>query len=56
MRSSSNIHSRWALRDAIGDENFDSGNYRRAAKLLDDLTQRNDFADFLTSEAYPDID
>jgi malate synthase len=44
------------IRSAIGDENFDSGNYRRAAKLLDDLTQRNDFADFLTSEAYPDID
>jgi malate synthase len=44
------------IRSAIGDENFDSGNYRKAAKLLDELTQRNDFADFLTSEAYPDID
>ena len=41
---------------SVGDEQFDSGNYRKAAKLLDELTQQRDFADFLTSEAYPDID
>jgi malate synthase len=44
------------IRSAVGDESFDSGHYRKAAKLLDDMTQNNDFTDFLTSEAYPDID
>jgi len=40
----------------VGDDRFDTGHYRQAAKLLDELTQQQNFADFLTSEAYPDID
>jgi malate synthase len=44
------------IQDAVGDEQFDNGNYRKAAKLLDELTQQSNIADFLTSEAYPDID
>ena len=44
------------IQESVGGEQFDSGNYRKAAKLLDELTQQRDFADFLTSEAYPDID
>jgi malate synthase len=44
------------IQDTVGDELFDAGHYRKAAKLLDELTQQRNFADFLTSEAYPDID
>lgn len=44
------------IQDALGDESFSAGHYRKAAKLLDELTQQSKFADFLTSEAYPDID
>ena len=44
------------IQAAVGGEQFDSGNYRKAAKLLDELTQQREIADFLTSEAYPDID
>ena len=43
------------IRDSVGIEGFDTGHYRHAARLLDELTQRNRFAEFLTSEAYPDI-
>ncbi len=43
------------IKDGVGDEQFDAGNFRAAAQLLDELTQRSEFADFLTSEAYPDL-
>ncbi len=44
------------IQDAVGAAQFGDGHYRQAAKLLDELTQQRNFADFLTSEAYPDID
>ena len=44
------------ISENVGSEVFDSGQYRLAARLLDELTQRSAFADFLTNEAYPDID
>jgi len=44
------------IRESTGTGQFDSGHYRHAARLLDELTQRSRFASFLTSEAYPDID
>jgi malate synthase len=44
------------IQEAVGNEQFDNGNFREAAKLLDELTQQSNIADFLTSEAYPDID
>ena len=44
------------IQEAVGAEQFGDGHYRQAAKLLDELTQQRNFADFLTSEAYPDID
>ena len=44
------------IQKQVGGEHFDTGHYRQAAKLLDELTQQQNIADFLTSEAYPDID
>jgi len=44
------------IQDVVGKEQFDGGNFRHAARLLSELTQRAAFADFLTSEAYPDLD
>ena len=44
------------LRDEMGDEAFSSGKYRDAARILDVLTQRDTFTDFLTLEAYAEID
>ena len=43
------------IRAEVGGMRFDSGNYRRAARLLDFITQQEEFAQFLTTEAYPDI-
>jgi malate synthase len=44
------------IQDLVGKEQFNGGYYRRAARLLSELTQRSQFADFLTGEAYPDLD
>ena len=43
------------VREDIGDQAFDAGNFRRAARLLGYITEQEEFAQFLTSEAYPDI-
>lgn len=44
------------IRATVGDEPFETGHYRRAAQLLDNITQRKDFAPFLTLEAYPHLE
>jgi len=44
------------IRDAVGNEGFEAGKFRAAARLLDELTQRAEFADFLTSVAYQSMD
>jgi malate synthase len=42
--------------ERIGKDAFERGRYRKAARLLDQLTQDDNFAEFLTSVAYQDID
>ncbi len=44
------------IREAIGESAFDNGHYRRAAALLDDITRDHNFAPFLTTIAYDEID
>ncbi len=44
------------IRTEVGDSAFENGHYRRAAQLLDDITQNDSFAPFLTTVAYDDID
>jgi malate synthase len=44
------------IRDGVGRELFDAGQYGRAADLLDRLTKDVEFRDFLTLAAYEDID
>ena len=44
------------IRDQVGEGAFDAGQYRRAAKLLDQLVEADDFAEFLTLIAYQEID
>jgi malate synthase len=44
------------IRASVGQANFDSGHYRRAAELMDQITQQERFAPFLTLEAYADLD
>ena len=43
------------IRAATGDEQFESGSYRRAAQLMDDITKQDEFAPFLTSIAYQEV-
>jgi malate synthase len=40
----------------VGEEQFRAGNFERAAKLMDQITAQDDFAPFLTSVAYQEID
>lgn len=44
------------IRDDVGDAAFDAGHYRPAARLLDALTRQDQFEEFLTLEAYDEID
>ncbi|MGH8167179.1 MAG: malate synthase A, partial [Woeseiaceae bacterium] len=44
------------IRASVGEANFDNGHYRRAAELMDRITQQERFAPFLTLEAYADLD
>jgi malate synthase len=44
------------IQELVGKSAFDNGHYRRAAHLLDKITQQDSFAPFLTSVAYADID
>jgi len=44
------------IRDQVGADVFDQGHFRQAAQLMDDITGKNQFVQFLTSEAYQYID
>ena len=44
------------IQEQVGADAFDQGHFRQAAQLMDDITSRNDFVQFLTSEAYQHID
>jgi len=44
------------VRAEVGDGNFESGRYRAAAQLLDDVTKNADFVPFITVPAYQLID
>jgi malate synthase len=45
-----------AIRDAVGDQRFEAGSYRRAAQLMDEITRQDEFAGFLTLVAYDELD
>jgi malate synthase len=44
------------IRADVGDAEFDAGNYRQAAALLDKITLNDEFVEFLTLVAYEAID
>jgi malate synthase len=44
------------IREQTGDAAFENGHYRRAAQLLDEITEQDVFTPFLTSVAYADIE
>jgi malate synthase len=44
------------IREQVGESRFKKGHYNLAAKLLDEITSNNEFADFLTLVAYEYID
>jgi malate synthase len=44
------------IRSTVGDEAFESGQYREAARLMDGITKNGEFAPFLTSIAYQEIE
>lgn len=44
------------IRARVGDEHFKTGNYEHAAELMDQITAQDEFAPFLTSVAYQDVD
>jgi len=43
------------IRTEVGEERFDSASYRRAAQLMDEITKQDEFAPFLTSVAYEEV-
>ena len=43
------------IRENVGDEYFEIGNYEHAAELMDQITAEDNFAPFLTSVAYQDV-
>ena len=43
------------IRENVGDEYFKIGNYEHAAELMDQITAEDNFAPFLTSVAYQDV-
>jgi malate synthase len=44
------------IREIIGDQLYESGNYERASKLFDRITSAREFVEFLTLPAYEMID
>ena len=44
------------IREQVGDSALENGHYRRAAQLLDEITEQDAFAPFLTTVAYADIE
>ncbi len=43
------------IREEVGDDAFEAGQYRAAAKILDDVTGSDEFLSFITLAAYPAI-
>lgn len=44
------------IQATVGDAQFDAGQYRRAASLLDKITAADEFCEFLTVVAYQDLE
>jgi malate synthase len=44
------------IREKVGEDNYENGNYDHAAELMRGITAKDEFAPFLTSVAYQDID
>ena len=44
------------IRSQVGARNFDTGNYRKAARLLDEFTRDSEFVPFITLAAYAELD
>jgi len=44
------------IREEVGADTFDRGHYHLAARLLDEITARDDFTEFLTLVAYEHLD
>ncbi|MDX1406148.1 MAG: malate synthase A [Woeseiaceae bacterium] len=44
------------IREQVGESAFANGHYRRAAALLDEITQNEEFVPFLTLPAYQELD
>ena len=44
------------IREQLGDSAFENGHYQRAAELLDEITEQDEFSPFLTLVAYADIE
>ena len=44
------------IRERVGATHFDSGHYRAAAQLMENFTRSAEFTEFLTIQAYRDID
>ncbi len=43
------------IRESVGEQNYKDGNYERAAELMDQITAEDNFAPFLTSVAYQEV-
>ncbi len=43
------------IREKVGEEHYNAGNYEHAAELMDQITADDQFAPFLTSVAYQDV-
>jgi len=44
------------IKEQVGDDYFEAGQFREAAQLMDEITRENEFIPFLTSAAYQYID
>lgn len=44
------------IRKVVGEENFEKGSYRAAARLMDQITSQHEFVPFLTLEAYKELE
>jgi malate synthase len=44
------------IRKLVGEENFERGSYRAAARLMDQITSQHEFVPFLTLEAYKELE
>jgi malate synthase len=44
------------IRNQVGDAAFNQGHYRKAAQILGNITEQEEFVQFLTTEAYQYID